>query len=141
MNGSNLTYEQLITTFVPRPIRSDEDYRAIQTWIDALVDKEALTRDEQDYLTVLGLLVEQYEDEVEPDIELRGVVLIKALLAEQGLRQRDLVPIFKTDSIVSAVLNGKRQLTAEHIAKLAHFFQLPHELFFESDTTSVPALT
>jgi HTH-type transcriptional regulator/antitoxin HigA len=141
MNGSNLTYEQLITTFMPRPIRSDEDYRVIQTWVDALVDKEALTRDEQDYLTVLGLLVEQYEDEVEPDIELRGVVLIKALLAEQGLRHRDLVPIFKTDSIVSAVLNGKRQLTAEHIDKLAHFFQLPHELFFESATASVPVLT
>jgi len=41
------------------------------------------------------------------------------------------VPIFKTKSIVSAVLNGKRQLTTEHIDKLAAFFRLPHGLFFE----------
>jgi hypothetical protein len=43
----------------------------------------------------------------------------------------DLVPIFKTRSIVSAVLAGKRQLTVEHINRLAAFFNLPHELFFE----------
>jgi HTH-type transcriptional regulator/antitoxin HigA len=48
-----------------------------------------------------------------------------------SVKQKDLVPIFKPKSIVSAVLNGKRSLTAEHIDKLAAFFHLPHGLFFE----------
>jgi HTH-type transcriptional regulator/antitoxin HigA len=48
-----------------------------------------------------------------------------------GLKQLDLVPIFKTKSIVSAILNGNRQLTVEHINRLAAFFKVPHELFFE----------
>jgi HTH-type transcriptional regulator/antitoxin HigA len=56
-----------------------------------------------------------------------------------GLKQKDLAPIFKTRSIVSAVLNGKRALAAEHINLLAAFFHLPHELFFEPVETSEQA--
>jgi HTH-type transcriptional regulator/antitoxin HigA len=133
MTGSNiLTYAQLIANFPPRPITNDEQYWATQDRIDALLDKAHLTTDEQDYLTALGMMVERYESEHEPDITLRGVRLIRAMMEEQGLKQRDLVvPIFKTDSIASAVLNGKRQLTVEHINKLAAFFSLPHAWFFE----------
>lgn len=131
-NGSNLTYRELMNNFLPRPIQSDKDYWATQQEIDRLLDKnEALTESEQDYLTLLGMLIERYDSDNETDMELRGVALIKALLDERGLRQRDLVSIFKTDSIVSAVLNGHRRLTVEHINKLAQFFNLPHELFFE----------
>jgi len=130
--GINLTYTQLIAIFPPRPIASDEQYWETQARIDELLDKGNLTPDESDYLTALGMMIERYEDEHEPDIELRGVALIRALMDEQGLRQRDLVaPVFKTDSIASAVLNGKRRLTTEHIDRLAQFFQLPHGLFFE----------
>ncbi len=138
--GTNLTYEQLMTAFMPRPIQSEAQYWETQAHIDDLVDKNDLTADEQDYLTLLGLVIERYEDDNEPDFELRGVALIKALVEEQGLRQRDLVPIFKTDSIVSAVLNGKRSLTVEHINKLAAFFNLPHDLFFEPlvESSKVP---
>ncbi len=129
--GIKLTYEQLLDVFPPRPISSDEQYWATVAQIDELIDKGNLTPDEQDYLTTLGMMVERYEEEHEPDMELRGVALVRALMAEQGLRQRDLVqPIFKTDSIASAVLHGKRRLTVEHIDKLAHYFQLPHALFF-----------
>lgn len=141
MTGSNIiTYAQLIANFPPRPITNDEQYWATQDRIDALLDKGNLTVDEQDYLTALGMMVERYESEHEPDITLRGTHLIRALMEEQGLKQRDLVaPIFKTDSIASAVLNGKRQLTVEHINKLAAFFDLPHAWFFEPLTESESA--
>jgi HTH-type transcriptional regulator/antitoxin HigA len=131
--GINLTYEQLLAGFPPRPITSDDQYWETVANIDELIDRGLLSSDEQDYLSVLGMLVERYEGEHEPDNELRGIALIRALMEEQGLRQRDLVqPIFKTDSIASSVLNGKRRLTVEHIDKLAFYFQLPHTLFFEA---------
>lgn len=133
MTGFNLTYAQLVAAFPPRPITTDDQYWATQDRIDELLDKENLTPDEKDYLSALGMMVERYEDLREPDITLRGVALIRALMAEQGLKQRDLVkPVFKTDSIASAVLNGKRRLTVEHIDSLATYFELPHALFFES---------
>ena len=128
--GPDTNYIALIQTFPPRPIKSEAEYAAVQARVDALVDKGELTADEGDYLSLLGMLIERYEADHDPIPELRGVALVKALMAEGDLRQRDLVPIFKTESITSAVLNGHRQLTVEHIDKLAHFFDLPHALFF-----------
>ena len=53
------------------------------------------------------------------------------------LKQQDLGPIFKTKSFVSAGLNGKRQLTTEHINKFALYFHLPHGFFFEPISSAV----
>jgi HTH-type transcriptional regulator/antitoxin HigA len=128
--GTDAAYMNLIQAFPPRPIRSESEYAAVQARVDALVDKGELTADEADYLSLLGMLIERYEADHDPMPELRGVALVKALMVESNLRQRDLVPIFKTESIASAVLNGHRQLTVAHIDKLAHFFALPHALFF-----------
>lgn len=51
-------------------------------------------------------------------------------MAERNLKQKDLVSIFKTESIVSDVVNGKRQLTTRHIQELAEFFHLPVAVVF-----------
>jgi HTH-type transcriptional regulator / antitoxin HigA len=130
---SDKSYADLLLGFLPPFIEDEADYEATQREIDYLLDKEELTPAEQDYLDLLGTLMMDYEarTEDEADYELRGVALLRELLALHGLKQKDLVPIFKTTSIVSAVLNGKRPLTAEHINKLAAHFRLPHELFFE----------
>jgi HTH-type transcriptional regulator/antitoxin HigA len=127
------TYEELMLDFLPRPIKTEAEFEAVQREVDRLLDKNELSPDEQDYLDLLGTLIIDYEERTEDETqyELRGVELIKGLMKLHDLKQKDLVPIFKTKSIVSAVLNGKRQLTAEHISKLSAFFHLRHELFFE----------
>jgi HTH-type transcriptional regulator/antitoxin HigA len=129
----NPTYKELLNEFVPRPIKSTADYFATQEEVDRLLDKSDLSPDEQDYLDLLGTLIMDYEErtEDESDYELHGIELIKGLIELHALKQKDLVPIFKTKSIVSAVLNGKRQLTTDHINKLSAFFHVPHGLFFE----------
>ncbi|MEP0799578.1 helix-turn-helix domain-containing protein [Funiculus sociatus] len=135
MSGSRNTsaYIELIKTFPPRPIGSEEELFATQKVIDSLIDRGELTPDEQDYLNVLGSLVYEYEQlHQEPIPDIHGVELLKALIAEYNLRQKDLVPIFKTESIVSAVLSGQRNLTATHIRKLSDFFHISPSAFFES---------
>lgn len=134
-SGSRNTsvYIELLKTFPPRPIASEEELLATQKVIDSLIDRGELTPDEQDYLNVLGSLVYEYEQlHQEPIPDIHGVELLKALIAEYNLRQKDLVPIFKTESIVSAVLSGQRNLTATHIRKLADFFHISPAAFFES---------
>jgi HTH-type transcriptional regulator / antitoxin HigA len=75
------------------------------------------------------LLVHEYEENHIPIPNLQGVDLLKALIEELDLKQKDLVPIFKTESSVSAVLSGQRQFTVEHIKKLAEFFHVSPSLF------------
>ncbi|WP_035139277.1 helix-turn-helix domain-containing protein [Fischerella sp. PCC 9605] len=126
---NNLTYTELLTNFPPRTIKSEEDFQKTQSCVDGLLDKGELTEAEEDYLDLLGVLISEYEQgqDLVPDIY--GVELLKVLIEELNLKQKDLVTIFKTESIVSDVLNGKRKLTVEHIQKLGEFFKVSPAVF------------
>ncbi len=124
------SYVDLLIAFPPRTIKSEEELNATQEVIDGLIDKGDLTSDERDYLNLLGTLVYEYEEEHYPMPDIHGVELLKVLLVDRGLRQKDLIPVFKTESVVSSVLTGQRKLTASHIQKLAEFFHLSPAVFF-----------
>jgi HTH-type transcriptional regulator/antitoxin HigA len=57
-------YIELLTSFPPRPITSEEELIATKKVIDSLIDKGELTLHEQDYLNVLGTLVHEYEENI-----------------------------------------------------------------------------
>jgi HTH-type transcriptional regulator/antitoxin HigA len=126
-------YLQLLQEFPPRPIVSQEDFYATQKVINKLLDKPQLTLEEEDYLDVLGTLICEYEQQQELIPDIYGVELLKALIAEHNLKQKDLVPIFKTESIVSDILKEKRQLTTRHIEELAAFFKVSPAVFFPNN--------
>ena len=55
----------------------------------------------------------------------------RRLMEANDLKQKDLVDVFGTPSIVSEVLNGKRGLTIEHIKKLSRRFHVSPEVFLQ----------
>lgn len=124
------SYIELLQKFPPRPIKSEAELLAVQEMIDTLLDAGDLTPAQQDYINLLGMLVHEYEEKHVSIPDLNGVELLQALIDEFSLKQKDLVPIFKTESIVSAVLNGQRRFTVEHIEKLADFFKVSPSVFF-----------
>ena len=123
-------YLKLLESFPPIPITSENKALTAQKAIDNLLDQNDLTVAEQTYLDVLGILLSDYETSnvLIPDIY--GVELLQSLINEHELRQKDLVPIFKTESIISAILNGHRKFTVEHIQKLSEYFMLSPSVFF-----------
>ncbi len=123
-------YIDLVNEFPPRPIRSAADFIAVQKVVDALLDSGQLSSDRREYLNLLGMIIHEYEEKIVKIPDVYGVELLHILLEEWGLKQKELVPIFKTESIVSAVLNGHRQLTVEHIEKLSDFFHVSPAAFF-----------
>lgn len=123
-------YLELLKKFPPRPIKSAAELSEAQAVIDALLDSREITPEKRDYINVLGTLVHEYEEKHVSMPDLSGVELLKALMGELDLKQKDLVPIFKTESIVSAILNGQRRLTVEHIEKLSAFFHVSPSVFF-----------
>lgn len=126
-------YLQLLQQFPPRTINNELELEATVAVIDGLIDLPELSPEESDYLNVLGTLVFEYEQRTEPIADIYGVELLKVLITERQLRQKDLVPIFKTESIVSDILNGKRQLTLRHIQELAQFFNLSPGVFLPQE--------
>lgn len=127
-------YVELLQAFPPRPIKSDEELIATQNVIDSLIDNAPLTLDEQDYLDVLGTLVYEYEQTKEPVPDIYGIELLKALMEEYGLGQKDLIPVFKTESIMSDILTEKCKLTIDHIQGLAEIFHLSPAVFLPLPT-------
>lgn len=124
-------YLELITTFPPRPIACETELRATQNRINSILDRKNITQDDRDYLNVLGTLVYDYEEKHEPIPVLKGLELLKALMVEDNIQEKDLVELFKNESLVSDILNGKSELTASQIQKLAEFFHVSPAAFFE----------
>jgi HTH-type transcriptional regulator/antitoxin HigA len=124
-------YIEIITTFPPRPITCEAELIATQNRIDSIVSRRNLTQDDRDYLNVLGTLVYDYEQKYEPMPVLKGIKLLKALMIEDNIQEKDLFDIFESEFWVSEVMNGKRELTVSQIQKLAKFFHLSPVAFLE----------
>lgn len=126
---SNLNYLELLQTFPPRPIANEDDFNKTQKIIDTLIDKDELTPDEQDYLSVLGSLIRDYEDINLTLPKLNPVELIQALLDDAGLQIQDLIFIFDNEITLSKILTNQQELTLSQIKKLAQFFKISPAVF------------
>ncbi len=123
-------YVRLLESLPPVKIRTAEQAEATDQQIDALMARPRLSDAERAYVDLLSDLLADWEDATVEIPDVHGVELIRALLEERGLRQKDLVGIFATESVVSEVLAGRRELTRKHIEELARFFGISPAAFF-----------
>jgi HTH-type transcriptional regulator / antitoxin HigA len=66
ISTDSLAYVELLTTFPSRPIKSAIECDQVQAVIDRLLDTPKLSAEQQDYLNLLGLLIEDYETQFVP---------------------------------------------------------------------------
>jgi HTH-type transcriptional regulator / antitoxin HigA len=114
----------------PTPITSERQHEEYLGVLDRLASKEKPSSEEEKYAEVLMTLIEAYEEEHHSIAEASPVAVLRALLDGNGLRQKDLIPIFGSESIVSEVLNKKRELNKYHIEKLSKRFHVSPAVFF-----------
>jgi len=114
----------------PTPIASERQHMEYLSVLDKLASKGNPTREEEKYAEVLITLIEAYEEEHHAIPDASPVEVLRVLMDANDLRQKDLVPIFGTESIVSEVLNQKRKLNKTHIEKLSKRFRVSPAIFF-----------
>ena len=123
-------YFDLVRRFPLRPIRSDEDLDEAVRVVDSLLDRKDLTPEEEDYLEVLGDLIEQYESEAHPIAPVSDGEMLRHLIEAKGVSQTELSKATGiADSTISEVLKGKRPLNRGHIGKLARYFSVSPDVF------------
>lgn len=123
-------YAALLTTTLPRVIRSEAENERYIRVLEQLDRKgNRLSAAERHLADLLTLLIEDFEEKHYSLKPADPVTVLEELMAANGLRQKDLVDIFGTPSIVSEVLHGKRQFTTEHIRKLSKRFHVSPEVF------------
>ncbi|MHA1279635.1 MAG: ImmA/IrrE family metallo-endopeptidase [Candidatus Helarchaeota archaeon] len=112
-------------------IKTEKEYELALAKIEQLMDAEPGSPEEEK-LEVLSLLVEKYEEENYPIDMPDPVSAIKFRMEQQELRQKDLVPFIGSQPQVSAVLNGKRELSKDMIRRLHKGLGIPYEVLLQS---------
>jgi len=123
---------EMIERGAPRLIRSDKE---LERYTDALFELTALAKPsaaEIEAINLLSLLVEKYESERFAITASSPVEVLKFLMEQNGLQQRDLTSELGSESNVSLILSGKRNLTLSHVQRLSKRFGVPGSVFLES---------
>jgi HTH-type transcriptional regulator / antitoxin HigA len=123
-------YLELIRRFPLRPIRSDEELERAIVMVHELIDRDDRGVGEEDYLDVLGDLVEKYESEQHPIPPASDAELLRYLVESRGLTQaRVAADTGIPESTISEILSGKRGLSRNNIGALSRYFQISPAAF------------
>jgi len=124
-------YGTLLKKVAPKVIRTEKENEA---YTEVLYDldrrSKSLTAAEKELAELLTLLIEDFEEKRYRLPRAKPVDVVRFLMEQHNLLQKDLVDLFGTRSIVSEVLSGKRELNKEHIARLSARFHVSPEVFF-----------
>lgn len=120
---------QFVSPLLRKP-KNEADYDALVIALDELLD--LIGEDESNPLMslvdILSDWIEAYDHEHRPMPLASGVDVLRAMMREQSLNQSDL-PGVGTQSVVSEILSGKRQLNVRQIRWLAERFGVSVETF------------
>jgi len=113
--------------FVPA---SDAEYEQLVELLDEITD---IVRDDESHplakmMDVIGVLIADYEDEHVPEPEGDPISVLRYLMDEHGLKQKDLSEL-GSQGVVSEILNGKRELNLRQVKALSERFKVPASVF------------
>ena len=126
---SRPAYADLLARALPSVIHNEKENERYLAMLEDLDQKPKLSPAEQRLAELLTLLVENFEEKAYSLKPASPTEILRELIAANGLKQKDMVDVFGTPSIVSEVLKGKRGLTVEHIKRLCRRFNVLSEIF------------
>jgi HTH-type transcriptional regulator/antitoxin HigA len=111
-------------------IKTENDYNQALERLELIFDAKRGTQ-EGDELELLGILIDQYENEKFP-IELPDPIeAIKFRMEQMGYTQNDLAKILGFKSRASEILNRKRKLSLEMIRQLHTTLNIPTDVLIQ----------
>jgi HTH-type transcriptional regulator/antitoxin HigA len=124
-------YGRLLSRALPSAIKTDRQYERMLAEVWRLMRKgtDNLSAEEMALLELISVLIENYEDQKYPIPDAAPHDVLRTLMQERGLRQKDMVHIFRFSSTASKVLSGKRQISKAQAKALAEFFHVSPEVF------------
>lgn len=114
-----------------KPIKTEQDYNQALERLEKIFDATPGTKD-GDELEILGILIENYENE-HYSIELPDPIeAIKFRMEQLKYSQNDLAEVIGLKSRASEILNRKRKLSLEMIRKLTEKLHIPSEVLIQA---------
>jgi HTH-type transcriptional regulator/antitoxin HigA len=123
---------KMIEQGAPRVIHTEDELDQYTKALFRLTAREDPTTSELDAIELLTMLVEEYEDRMHPIPSAAPIEVLRYLMDRHRLKQKDLVPELGSESNISQILCGARNLTLPHIRALATRFSVPASVFIRS---------
>ena len=114
-----------------KPIKTDKDYNQAIERLETIFDAKAGSK-EGDELEILGILIDQYENENFPIGMPDPIEAIKFRMEQLGYNQKDLANIIGLKSRASEILNRKRKLSLEMIRQLHERLHIPTDVLIQA---------
>jgi HTH-type transcriptional regulator/antitoxin HigA len=124
-------YARLLSKTLPVAIKTEAEYDRMLKVVNALMSapEDKLTAEEGALLDLLAALIERYEEEHYPIADAPGHRILASLLKERGLKQSDLLSVFKSRGVISELVSGKRPIGPKVARKLGKFFGVNPAVF------------
>ncbi len=112
-----------------KPIKTKKDYQQALERLEVIFNAKKGT--EGDELEILGILVDQYENEHFPIDLPDPIEAIKFRMEQLGYTQNDLANVVGLKSRASEILNKKRKLSLEMIRQLHEKLNIPTDVLIQ----------
>ena len=114
-----------------KPIKTERDYNQAIERLEIIFNATS-GAPEGDELEVLGILIDQYENENFPIGLPDPIEAIKFRMEQMGYTQSDLANIVGLKSRASEILNRKRKLTLEMIRQIHETLHIPTDVLIQT---------
>ncbi len=114
-----------------KPIKSKNDYKQALTRLELIFDAKKGSAD-GDELEILGMLVDNYENDNFPVGFPDPVEAIKFRMEQLGYNQSDLASVVGLKSRASEILNKKRKLSLDMIRQLHTKLNIPTDVLIQA---------
>lgn len=114
-----------------RPIKTKKDYQQALERLNVIFDAKKGTP-EGDELEILGMLIEQYEDDQFPIDLPDPIEAIKFRMEQLGYSQSDLAKVVGLKSRASEILSRKRKLSLDMIRQLHDKLNIPTDVLIQA---------
>jgi HTH-type transcriptional regulator/antitoxin HigA len=122
---------EMIERGAPHLIHTDAELEAYTSALFWLSEVENPSPAQVEAMELLGVLIEKYENEHYPIPPADPAGVVRFLLDQNNLQQRDLVPEFGSEAAVSMFLNGRRQITLDQVRRLSERFHIGPSAFMQ----------
>lgn len=114
-----------------KPIKTEQDYNQALEMLEKIFDAKK-DSEKGDQLEVLGILIDQYENENFPIGLPDPIEAIKFRMEQMGYSQNDLANIIGLKSRASEILNRKRKLSLDMIRRIHERLNIPTDVLIQA---------
>jgi HTH-type transcriptional regulator/antitoxin HigA len=113
---------------MPHVIETEAENERLLAIVELMMKRD-LSPEEAKLFDLLTKLIEDFEDRQYPMGTSSPAEMLRFLMEQRDLRQRDIVHLFGSSGVASEVINGNRAISKKLAKSLAEFFHVSPDLF------------